>query len=158
MGPPKVSKRILVTGGTGLVGRAIQKVVADGEGRPDEEWLFVSSKDADLTAGCRRWSPASPPPGPGTALPIPTLFIQPIRGQNLSMEHFWLLRGVPRGEKPPEHPTSKIALKFLTPHGSHGVRQEVAAEFPLGFLSSLVPRSTTGHPTAPTSATPTPRG
>lgn len=43
------SKRILVTGGTGLVGRAIQKVVADGEGRPDEEWLFVSSKDADLT-------------------------------------------------------------------------------------------------------------
>lgn len=43
------SKRILVTGGTGLVGRAIQKVVADGEGQPDEEWLFVSSKDADLT-------------------------------------------------------------------------------------------------------------
>ncbi|EOA95163.1 GDP-L-fucose synthetase, partial [Anas platyrhynchos] len=31
------SKRILVTGGTGLVGRAIQKVVADGEGQPDEE-------------------------------------------------------------------------------------------------------------------------
>ncbi|XP_013812431.2 GDP-L-fucose synthase [Apteryx mantelli] len=42
-------KRILVTGGTGLVGRAIEKVVADGEGRPDEEWIFVSSKDADLT-------------------------------------------------------------------------------------------------------------
>ncbi|CAM5107521.1 unnamed protein product [Natator depressus] len=42
-------KRILVTGGTGLVGRAIEKVVADGEGRPDEEWIFVCSKDADLT-------------------------------------------------------------------------------------------------------------
>lgn len=45
----EVSKRILVTGGTGLVGRAIEKVVADGEGRPDEEWIFVSSRDADLT-------------------------------------------------------------------------------------------------------------
>uniref|UniRef100_A0A8C4YK73 GDP-L-fucose synthase n=1 Tax=Gopherus evgoodei TaxID=1825980 RepID=A0A8C4YK73_9SAUR len=43
-------KRILVTGGTGLVGRAIEKVVADGEGRPDEEWNFVCSKDADLTS------------------------------------------------------------------------------------------------------------
>ncbi|NXS43654.1 FCL synthase, partial [Balaeniceps rex] len=44
-----VPKRILVTGGTGLVGRAIEKVVADGEGRPEEEWIFVSSRDADLT-------------------------------------------------------------------------------------------------------------
>ncbi|KAM9303316.1 GDP-L-fucose synthase [Morus bassanus] len=44
-----VPKRILVTGGTGLVGRAIEKVVADGEGRLDEEWIFVSSRDADLT-------------------------------------------------------------------------------------------------------------
>ncbi|NXY52229.1 FCL synthase, partial [Ceuthmochares aereus] len=45
-----VTKRILVTGGTGLVGKAIEKVVADGEGQPDEEWIFVSSKDADLTS------------------------------------------------------------------------------------------------------------
>lgn len=45
----EVTKRILVTGGTGLVGRAIEKVVADGEGQPDEEWIFVSSRDADLT-------------------------------------------------------------------------------------------------------------
>ncbi|KAM6411157.1 GDP-L-fucose synthase isoform 2-T2 [Pluvialis apricaria] len=44
-----VTKRILVTGGTGLVGKAIEKVVADGEGRPDEKWIFVSSRDADLT-------------------------------------------------------------------------------------------------------------
>ncbi|NXA11283.1 FCL synthase, partial [Sapayoa aenigma] len=46
----EATKRILVTGGTGLVGKAIQKVVADGEGRPDEEWIFVSSQDADLTS------------------------------------------------------------------------------------------------------------
>ncbi|XP_065525163.1 GDP-L-fucose synthase isoform X3 [Lathamus discolor] len=45
-----VARRILVTGGTGLVGKAIEKVVADGEGRPDEEWIFVSSRDADLTS------------------------------------------------------------------------------------------------------------
>ncbi|KAM6125992.1 GDP-L-fucose synthase isoform 1-T1 [Pterocles gutturalis] len=45
-----VAKRILVTGGTGLVGKAIEKVVADGEGRPDETWIFVSSRDADLTS------------------------------------------------------------------------------------------------------------
>ncbi|XP_066479908.1 GDP-L-fucose synthase isoform X2 [Tiliqua scincoides] len=42
-------QRILVTGGTGLVGRAIKQVVSDGGGRPNEEWIFVSSKDADLT-------------------------------------------------------------------------------------------------------------
>uniref|UniRef100_A0A8D0BV26 GDP-L-fucose synthase n=1 Tax=Salvator merianae TaxID=96440 RepID=A0A8D0BV26_SALMN len=49
MAEPQRPKRILVTGGSGLVGRAIAKVVADGEGRADEEWIFVSSKDADLT-------------------------------------------------------------------------------------------------------------
>jgi len=41
-------KVILVTGGTGLVGRAIEIVVKGGEGKPDEEWFFASSKDADL--------------------------------------------------------------------------------------------------------------
>lgn len=49
MGEPQASMRILVTGGSGLVGRAIQKVVADGARLPGEEWVFVSSKDADLT-------------------------------------------------------------------------------------------------------------
>lgn len=49
MGEPQGSMRILVTGGSGLVGKAIQKVVADGAGLPGEEWVFVSSKDADLT-------------------------------------------------------------------------------------------------------------
>ena len=38
-------KRILVTGGTGLVGRALQEVAADSVDR----WIFVGSKDADLT-------------------------------------------------------------------------------------------------------------
>ncbi|XP_039320809.2 GDP-L-fucose synthase isoform X2 [Saimiri boliviensis] len=49
MGEPQGSMRILVTGGSGLVGKAIQKVVADGAGLPGEDWVFVSSKDADLT-------------------------------------------------------------------------------------------------------------
>lgn len=40
-------KVILVTGGTGLVGNAIEKVVKE-ENMPDEKWVFVSSKDADL--------------------------------------------------------------------------------------------------------------
>ncbi|KAK7107369.1 GDP-L-fucose synthase-like [Littorina saxatilis] len=42
-------KVILVTGGTGLVGRAIEAVVQKEEKRPDEEWYFASSKDADLS-------------------------------------------------------------------------------------------------------------
>ena len=37
--------RVLVTGGTGLVGMAMQDLV---KGRP-EEWFFAGSKDADLT-------------------------------------------------------------------------------------------------------------
>lgn len=40
---------ILVTGGTGLVGSAIKYVVENGEKREGEEWIFASSKDADLT-------------------------------------------------------------------------------------------------------------
>lgn len=41
-------KVILVTGGTGLVGRAIQTIV-QREKREEEEWIFVGSKDADLS-------------------------------------------------------------------------------------------------------------
>ncbi|KAF7636951.1 hypothetical protein Mgra_00003691 [Meloidogyne graminicola] len=41
--------RILVTGGSGLVGKAIEKVVNSGEKRDDDEWFFVGSKDCDLT-------------------------------------------------------------------------------------------------------------
>lgn len=41
---------VLVTGGSGLVGRAIERVVKEeGAARQGEEWIFLSSKDADLT-------------------------------------------------------------------------------------------------------------
>ena len=38
---------VLVTGGTGLVGKAIQQVVSEDK-RENEEWVFLGSKDADL--------------------------------------------------------------------------------------------------------------
>jgi len=40
-------KVILVTGGSGLVGRGIQQVVSQ-DTRPGETWVFLSSKDANL--------------------------------------------------------------------------------------------------------------
>lgn len=46
--------RILVTGGSGLVGKAIQHVIdTEPEGSPyakraGEEWIFASSSEADL--------------------------------------------------------------------------------------------------------------
>jgi GDP-L-fucose synthase len=40
-------KKIIVTGGTGLVGSAIKAVIEE-ESPSDEEWIFCSSKDADL--------------------------------------------------------------------------------------------------------------
>uniref|UniRef100_A0A3Q1FHL7 GDP-L-fucose synthase n=1 Tax=Acanthochromis polyacanthus TaxID=80966 RepID=A0A3Q1FHL7_9TELE len=41
--------RVLVTGGSGLVGRAIQHVVEEeGGAKEGEEWIFLSSKDANL--------------------------------------------------------------------------------------------------------------
>lgn len=43
-------KVILVTGGSGLVGKAIETVVNERGGKQEgEDWHFVSSKDADLT-------------------------------------------------------------------------------------------------------------
>lgn len=41
--------RVLVTGGTGLVGNAIKDVIATDANRDGEEWFFVGSKEADLT-------------------------------------------------------------------------------------------------------------
>lgn len=41
-------KKVLVTGGTGLVGQSIRSVV-QADKLKDEEWIFVGSKDADLT-------------------------------------------------------------------------------------------------------------
>jgi GDP-L-fucose synthase len=40
-------KVILVTGGNGMVGQGLRAAVA-AEAKDDEEWIFVSSKDADL--------------------------------------------------------------------------------------------------------------
>lgn len=48
-GDTDVHKRILVTGGSGLVGSAIRQVVEAEEKQENEEWFFVSSKDVDLT-------------------------------------------------------------------------------------------------------------
>ncbi|XP_063060124.1 GDP-L-fucose synthase-like [Engraulis encrasicolus] len=52
MASPGERRCVLVTGGTGLVGRAIERVVKEeGAAREGEEWIFLSSKDADLTDG-----------------------------------------------------------------------------------------------------------
>lgn len=41
--------RVLVTGGSGLVGRAIRHVIEqEGGAKEGEEWIFLSSKDANL--------------------------------------------------------------------------------------------------------------
>jgi len=43
-------KVIVVTGGSGLVGKAIKEVVEEHGGKEEgEEWIFLASKDADLT-------------------------------------------------------------------------------------------------------------
>lgn len=39
---------ILVTGGTGLVGQAIQAALADDRDAKNEKWIFLSSKDGNL--------------------------------------------------------------------------------------------------------------
>jgi len=46
MGDKKV---IMVTGGSGLVGHGIKAAIDKEGARGDEEWVFVSSKDADLS-------------------------------------------------------------------------------------------------------------
>lgn len=40
-------KVILVTGGTGLVGKAIQSII-ENDSKSDELWVFIGSKDGDL--------------------------------------------------------------------------------------------------------------
>lgn len=44
---PDQPKVILVTGGSGLVGTAIKNIIEENK-RPDEKWIFVGSKDANL--------------------------------------------------------------------------------------------------------------
>lgn len=41
-------KVVLVTGGSGLVGKAIETVVELELKLPNENWIFLSSKDGDL--------------------------------------------------------------------------------------------------------------
>lgn len=48
----EMAARVLVTGGTGLVGNAIKDVIAADEKCNGEEWFFVGSKEADLTYVC----------------------------------------------------------------------------------------------------------
>lgn len=41
--------RVMVTGGSGLVGMSLQRVVSEmGGAKEGEEWIFLSSKDANL--------------------------------------------------------------------------------------------------------------
>jgi hypothetical protein len=61
---------ILVTGGSGLVGKAIEQVInTEPEGsrfgrKPGETWVFVGSKDGDLKSSLSPpfciWSPGTP--------------------------------------------------------------------------------------------------
>lgn len=46
-----MSIRILVTGGTGLVGKGLEDIVNEerSTGINDEEWFFIGSKEGDLT-------------------------------------------------------------------------------------------------------------
>lgn len=39
---------VMVTGGSGLVGQAIKDFIEAGNKAPNEEWVFLSSKDGDL--------------------------------------------------------------------------------------------------------------
>lgn len=41
-------KRVLVTGGTGLVGQGI-RIAMEKDKHENEQFIFLSSKDADLT-------------------------------------------------------------------------------------------------------------
>ena len=47
MWPPLLAQ-VLVTGGTGLVGKALEELVTS-EPHPNEDWVFLSSKDGDLS-------------------------------------------------------------------------------------------------------------
>lgn len=48
-GEVPTAKVVLVTGGSGLVGRAIQKVIAEDSEAKDERWIYLTSKDGNLT-------------------------------------------------------------------------------------------------------------
>lgn len=52
--PQKMSNRILVTGGTGLVGKGLEDIIKEeiSSGLNNEEWYFIGSKEGDLTYVC----------------------------------------------------------------------------------------------------------
>ena len=71
-------KVVLVTGGTGLVGKGIEAYLK-GVHRPEETWVYLGSKDGDLTyfthshTNCLSHNllhPSHPPPLP---FPLPSL-------------------------------------------------------------------------------------
>ena len=45
----EMEMKVLVTGGSGLVGEAIKHVVSLEGKKEKEQWIFANSKDADLT-------------------------------------------------------------------------------------------------------------
>ena len=47
---------VLVTGGTGLVGKAIESVILKDSAHAEEHWIFLSSKEGDLRYTTRRGS------------------------------------------------------------------------------------------------------
>ena len=47
---------ILVTGGTGLVGQGIKYIVEIEEKNENDSYIFLSSKDVDLTLVIYRWN------------------------------------------------------------------------------------------------------
>lgn len=55
-----MSKRILVTGGTGLVGKGLEHVIQleIPNELNNEEWFFIGSKEGDLTYVyiCNEWN------------------------------------------------------------------------------------------------------
>lgn len=68
MNVPNTEKQttILVTGGTGLVGSAIQWAIHNVSGtfgkEQNEEWVFLSSADADIRSGRPEVTNFSEPP------------------------------------------------------------------------------------------------
>lgn len=45
---PQIEKKVLVTGGSGLVGQAVRMMVEEDPNENVENWIFLSSKDGDL--------------------------------------------------------------------------------------------------------------
>lgn len=55
----KMSKRILVTGGTGLVGKGLENTIKEeiSSALNNEEWFFIGKEEGDLTYVSLHWLP-----------------------------------------------------------------------------------------------------